>query len=66
MAKITIRKERCKACELCINACPKHCIALSKEVNKTGYRWAEFTDNNCVGCGFCYQVCPDMCIEVYK
>jgi 2-oxoglutarate ferredoxin oxidoreductase subunit delta len=67
MPKIEIRKERCKGCGLCVNACPKKCIALSKEINETGYHWAQFdSQDNCLGCGFCYQVCPDMCIEVYK
>ena len=34
MAKITVAKELCKACELCIDVCPKHLIQMGKELNK--------------------------------
>ncbi|MDR2708822.1 MAG: 4Fe-4S binding protein [Elusimicrobiota bacterium] len=67
MPKIEIDEKTCKSCGLCIEACPKKCIAFSKEVNKLGLPWAEFVKpQDCIGCGFCYQMCPDVCIEVYK
>lgn len=67
MPEIKIDKEKCKSCGLCINACPKHCIKFSNEVNSAGYHWAAFENGkDCIGCGFCYRVCPDVCIEVYK
>jgi len=34
MAKIVIDEERCKGCELCIPACPKHIIVMSEKYNK--------------------------------
>ena len=31
MAKVTFKKDLCKGCGLCITACPKKIIALSKD-----------------------------------
>lgn len=65
MAKVKFIAERCKGCGLCVNACPKKIVALSKRLNAKGYPVAECTDiGACVGCGFCYRMCPDCAIEV--
>jgi 2-oxoglutarate ferredoxin oxidoreductase subunit delta len=67
VSKITIDNDICKGCALCIEACPKKCLEISKEFNKAGYHPAAFVgEERCTGCGFCYQTCPDVCIEVYK
>ena len=65
---IVIDRDRCKGCNLCVVACPLNLLALAeKEVNKTGYRFAQQTiDNVCNGCASCAIVCPDGCITVYK
>ena len=45
MAKVTIKTDTCKGCELCVNACPKKILRLSKgSLNKKGYHAAEVTD----------------------
>lgn len=66
--RITIDKERCKGCSLCIVACPTETIALSQhEVNSRGYAYAEtVAAENCIGCAACGMVCPDACIEVFR
>jgi 2-oxoglutarate ferredoxin oxidoreductase subunit delta len=67
MAKITIDKDRCKGCFLCISFCPKGLIRKSKQLNKRGVTSVEFKDTNeCLGCTLCAIICPDCCIEVYK
>lgn len=67
MNNIIINMGKCKGCGLCVDVCPKKCLTLSIEFNKTGYHPAVFLkDKNCTACGLCYQVCPDVCIEVYK
>jgi len=67
MAKITINKDKCKGCLLCIKFCPKGLITVSKELNRQGVKPAEFKDNNeCIACAMCAVICPDCCIEVYK
>lgn len=67
MAKITISKDGCKGCGLCINACPKKILALSKDINVKGYHPAEITDEGaCIACAFCATMCPDAVITVEK
>ena len=38
MAKVTFQTDLCKGCGLCVNACPKHILAIAKDqINKKGY-----------------------------
>jgi 2-oxoglutarate ferredoxin oxidoreductase subunit delta len=67
VATIKIKKDRCKGCELCLAACPRKVLRLSRDLNKKGIRFAEVGDKKkCVGCGLCFLVCPDACIEIYE
>lgn len=68
MAKITIDENVCKGCELCVNACPKHIIALSGDkLNAKGYHPASVTDmDKCTGCASCATMCPDCAITVER
>ena len=68
MAKVTFKKDLCKGCGLCITACPKKIIALSKdEINQKGHHPAELTKpEECVGCASCAIMCPDCIIEVER
>ncbi len=64
-SKITINKERCKGCELCVAICPQKIISVSRGVNKKGLRYVEITDKDkCTGCGMCFIMCPDCAIEI--
>ncbi len=65
---VKINQERCKGCDLCVEACPVDVLMLQpKEVNDRGYHYA-FAHNHeaCIGCASCATVCPDGCIEVYR
>jgi len=64
---LDIRAEHCKGCELCITACPKHCLALDEsQVNVLGYHPIQLTDAAaCTSCAFCARVCPDAVFTVY-
>lgn len=67
MAKIVVDDERCKGCELCIPACPKHIIVMSEKINKKGYHSVkQIKPEECNGCAFCAMICPDIAIEVFK
>lgn len=78
MPKITIDKERCKGCQLCILYCPKGQIKPDKNLNKKGIQAVVFlggaaakrrgavSGSNCSGCKFCAIICPEAAIEVYK
>ncbi len=63
---IVINIERCKGCEVCIDACPESVIAMNKNVNAKGYHFAMVTNENCTGCTNCAVVCPDGVITVYR
>ena len=68
MAKVTFKKELCKGCGLCVNACPKKIVALmDDEINAKGYHPAGVTNQEeCIGCAFCATMCPDCVITVEK
>jgi 2-oxoglutarate ferredoxin oxidoreductase subunit delta len=67
MGRIEIEFERCKACELCIEACPKDCIEMGERLNAQGYAAATFSKaDECTGCVFCAEACPDVCITVWR
>ncbi len=68
MAKVTFNEDRCKACGLCVSACPRKILALKEGVlNKKGYSPAYCTDESqCIGCAMCATMCPDCVIEVYR
>ncbi|MDD5730209.1 MAG: 4Fe-4S binding protein [Candidatus Omnitrophica bacterium] len=67
MAKITINRDKCKGCLLCISFCPKGAIVLDKDLNARGAKPVKFKgDSDCLGCMMCALICPDCCIEVEK
>ena len=44
--KIEIKRNRCKGCELCVNACPKGAIRMSQELNERGVHFVEVVDDD--------------------
>jgi 2-oxoglutarate ferredoxin oxidoreductase subunit delta len=64
--RIEIDIQRCKGCELCINACKEKAISLSGTINIKGYRYAVTNNDVCNGCVNCALVCPDAVITVYR
>jgi len=65
--RIEIDFERCKACELCVPACPTNCIEIGVKINPQGYAAAVFArPADCTGCVICAEACPDVCIEVWR
>lgn len=64
MATLNLEAERCKSCEFCMVECPKGAIGMSKELNGSGYNFAEVDMGKCNCCGICYIVCPDGVFEI--
>ena len=69
--RITIDRELCKGCYLCVSVCPNELISVSDELNQKGYYPAEFTgdgneEKHCIACVMCATICPDIAIEVYR
>ncbi|MBQ3090531.1 MAG: 4Fe-4S binding protein [Oscillospiraceae bacterium] len=66
-AKVIFDRDRCKGCELCVDACPVHILALEESTNRKGYHPAGCTDTSkCIGCASCARICPDSVISVYR
>ncbi|MBE5761888.1 MAG: 4Fe-4S dicluster domain-containing protein [Clostridiales bacterium] len=68
MAKVTFNEALCKGCALCVDACPKGIIALSKtHINQKGYYPAQVEEmDKCIGCASCARMCPDCVITVER
>jgi len=70
--KIKIDRERCKGCQLCVDACPNSVIEIDTSLNKKGYLPARFKEKpekgekGCIACAQCATVCPEVAIEVYR
>lgn len=64
--KVTFDHERCKGCNLCVDACPQNILYQDKEtLNKAGYNIIRVSDpDQCIGCAFCAMMCPDSVITV--
>lgn len=68
MVKVMINELLCKGCGLCVRACPKGVLALSKtKLNAKGYHPAEPVDpESCIGCASCARTCPDVAIRIER
>ena len=68
MVHITINAELCKGCGLCVRACPKKLLTISKtRLNAKGYHPAEISQPDaCIGCACCARTCPDVVIGIEK
>ena len=68
MVKVTINELVCKGCALCVRACPKNVLALSRtKLNAKGYHPASVVDQEaCIGCASCARTCPDVAIRIEK
>ena len=63
---IIIDIEKCKGCELCIEACSQDSLERSRQVNNKGYLYIVKVTDNCTGCTNCALVCPEGGITVYR
>ena len=70
-AKVVIRKDRCKGCELCISVCPKHILAIDDtEVNINGYHAVNIiAEEECIACAaaaLCVRMVPSIYTELNR
>ncbi len=58
--KPVIDTKACSACGICVDACGKHALEISRPVRKGDIRvFAVLSDvKACVGCGICASECP--------
>ena len=64
---IEVDEVYCKACELCVNACPAEVLEISKDrLNPTGYHPVQLVGNGCTSCMICAIICPEAAITVFR
>jgi 2-oxoglutarate ferredoxin oxidoreductase subunit delta len=64
---IVVDEVYCKACELCVNACPADLLELARDrLNNKGYHPVELIKEGCTGCALCASVCPEAVIKVFR
>jgi len=68
MAGVSFKTDSCKGCGLCVDACPKGLLQISKDkINQKGHHPAEIVKpEECVGCASCALMCPDCVITVER
>jgi 2-oxoglutarate ferredoxin oxidoreductase subunit delta len=63
---VVIDVERCKGCELCIEACKPGVLTMTvHERNRKGFQYP-LLSAGCTACRACAQVCPDYVFQVWK
>lgn len=68
MVKVMINELVCKGCGLCVRACPKSVLALSRsKLNAKGYHPVEVVNpEECIACASCARTCPDVAIRIER
>jgi 4Fe-4S ferredoxin len=65
---LTLEKNRCTACEICMIICPKEAIEVKKVPKKDGEKAkrpvVDVDENKCHFCGICSSICPFGALEV--
>jgi len=63
--QVLIHAERCKACKLCLDACPQGVLSMGHSLNASGYTYPVASrQGRCLGCRLCSVACPDVAIEI--
>jgi 2-oxoglutarate ferredoxin oxidoreductase subunit delta len=64
---LKVDRERCKACYLCQQVCPKNVFDRETAFNARGYQpICAARPQDCIGCKSCTIVCPDVVFELYE
>ncbi len=65
--KIELDENRCKGCELCVDACKPKVLEMATHINALGYKPATVVHvEKCTACKACYFVCPEVVFTVIQ
>lgn len=59
MEAVTINRQWCKGCGICVAFCPKAALTLANDK-------AVPVPGRCIACGMCELYCPDLAVSVDK
>lgn len=59
---ISVDRQYCKGCALCVAVCPAGALRLGEERNHMGYHTPFADDAACKKCKACELICPDLAI----
>lgn len=62
---VWVNTARCKACDICVDACPAGVLSMRAEPGSTlGAMIEIIAPESCIGCNECELSCPDFAIYV--
>ena len=62
---VWVNTDRCKACDICVDACPAGVLSMQQEPTSTlGAMISVVAPQSCIGCNECELSCPDFAIYV--
>ena len=62
---VWVNTARCKACDICVDACPAGVLSMKAEPSSTlGAMISVIAPESCIGCNECELSCPDFAIYV--
>lgn len=62
---VWIDSNRCKACDICVDACPAGVLSMKADPHSTlGANIEIVAEDACIGCNECELSCPDFAIFV--
>ena len=59
MEAVTINRQWCKGCGICVAFCPKAALILENDKSVP-------VSGRCIACGMCELYCPDLAVSVDK
>ena len=62
---VWVDTNRCKACDICVDACPAGVLSMKSDAGTTLGAMIEIVAvDSCIGCNDCELACPDFAIYV--
>jgi len=62
---VWVDSARCKACDICVDACPAGVLSMKADPHSTlGANIEIVAPDSCIGCNECELSCPDFAIYV--
>lgn len=64
MSAVILNVQNCKSCGLCVRACKRGALQITRDTNEKGYNVVGIDHKKCIVCGSCYTICPDYVFRI--